>query len=131
MTWLMTIFGWYTYLLLLGILFVPVTTRIFKQFPDKGYPFAKTIGILVVSYTIYVCGLLKILPFTKESLMFILFLVAFAVYKLFGAEIRSFKKLSKKQLLLIGFEEILFIVSLIFLAIVRAQEPSIHGLEKF
>ena len=131
MTWLMTIFGWYTYLLLLGILFVPVTTRIFKQFPDKGYPFAKTIGILVVSYTIYVCGLLKILPFTKESLMFILFLVAFTVYKLFGAEIRSFKKLSKKQLLLIGFEEILFIVSLIFLAIVRAQEPSIHGLEKF
>lgn len=127
----MTLSGWYLYLLLLGVLFLPITARIFKQFPDRGYPFAKTIGIIIVSYVMFVTGLLKILPFTKESLILILFIVGFSVSKLFGKEIIELKKLSLKQYLLILFEELLFIGSLIFLTLVRAQEPSIHGLEKF
>ncbi|PIZ62188.1 hypothetical protein COY16_05065 [Candidatus Roizmanbacteria bacterium CG_4_10_14_0_2_um_filter_39_13] len=131
MMWLTTLSVWYLYLLLLGVIFIPITARIFKSFPDKGYPFAKTLGIIGVSYTMYLLGLLKILPFTKESLFLILFFISFCIYKLFGKEITTLKQLTKKQILLIVFEELLFIASLIFLAIVRAQEPSIHGLEKF
>jgi len=131
MTWLLTISVWYFYLLALGVIFIPITTRIFKTFPDKGYPFAKTLGIIVVSYTMYLSGLLKILPFTKEALLLIIFIISFGMYKFFRNEIIALKKLTKKQLFLIGIEEVLFIGSLLFLAIVRAQEPSIHGLEKF
>jgi len=131
MTWLTSLTVWYLYLLLLGVLFIPITARIFKSFPDKGYPFAKTLGIIGMSYVMYLSGLLKILPFTKEALLLILFFISFGIYKLFGNEILKLKQLSKKQLLLIAIEEIMFIFCLIFLAIVRAQEPSIHGLEKF
>ena len=131
MTWLSTIAGWYVYLLFLGMLFFPIIARIYRRFPDKGYPFAKTAAIIGVSYIMYLLGLMKILPFTKESLFLILLIFAVFVLKFFKQEIQSLKKLSSKQYLLILFEEALFIVSLLFLAIIRAQEPSIHGLEKF
>lgn len=132
MDWFTTLLIWYFFLFAIGIIFAPIAKKLFGQFYDIGYPFAKTIGIIILSYTIFVLGIIKVIPFTRESLFFILIL--FAV--LFYTKVSKFRwedvtKQSYKKLFLIIFSEILFFLSLIFLTYVRGQEPSIHGLEKF
>jgi len=134
MNWILTTLQWYFPLLIIGIIFTPLTKKVFKSFNfDSGYPFAKTLGIVLLSYLVYVLGIIKILPFSRLSLIFILCLfviINLIIYK-------KSKKISRQQsstsahLPTIFFEEIIFIFSLFFWTFVRSQEPSIHGLEKF
>ncbi|MBI2051372.1 hypothetical protein HYT33_01275 [Candidatus Roizmanbacteria bacterium] len=139
MEWLSAMLGWYLVLLIIGLIFFPFVKRLFSSFLDFGYPFSKTIAILVVSYAAFVLGVLKLVPFTQTAL-FSLTALALACSLLFlrwnrhsdkrgeGAHPES---AAKRGLKLIFFEEFLFLVSLLFLAYVRSQEPSIRGLEKF
>ncbi|HRN70696.1 MAG TPA: DUF2298 domain-containing protein [Candidatus Woesebacteria bacterium] len=131
MEWFTTSLTWYLYLFALGILFFPLATRIFGSFVDKGYPFAKTLGIIFASYTIYILGILHIVPFTREALFFLLVFIGFIFYRFFGKEIQSLKKLTPQQYVLLIGEELLFLIAFLFLVYVRGQEPSIRGLEKF
>lgn len=131
MEWFTTSLVWYFYLFAIGILFFPLTARIFNIFADKGYPFAKTIGIIVASYVLYVMGTLKIIPFSREAIFFLLLFSGFIFYRYFGKEIQAIKSLTKRQILLLIGEELLFFAGFIFLAFMRGQESSIHGLEKF
>src|SRR3990167_3592734 len=134
MEWILTTLRWYIPLFILGLIFLPLTKRIFgKWFPDMGYAFSKIIAVLLLSYSVFVLGIVKILPFTFLSLLFLVV----------GSEIINwhlFKKQQKKEpfgkslinsFIFIAIEEVLFFAALFFWAFVRGQEPSIRGLEKF
>ncbi|MBI5123690.1 hypothetical protein HZA75_07565, partial [Candidatus Roizmanbacteria bacterium] len=125
MDWILTTLQWYFPLLIIGIIFTPLTKKIFKNFNfDSGYPFAKTLGIILLSYLVYVLGIIKILPFNRISLFLII--VIFALINFFIYR----KNLSKVQtpnlgvstinhLSMIVFEELLFIFSLFLWTFVR------------
>lgn len=133
MEWLKLSFQWYFYLFVLGIIFYPLTKLIFKKFSlDSGYPFAKTLAIIFISYSIYVLSSLKILPFTRLSLFLILgmaIVLNLIIYK----KNKKFSKIKspKTKIFFIFIEEFFFIFSFLFLTFIRGQEPSIRGLEKF
>lgn len=137
MNWLAVSIYWYLVLFIIGLIFVPVTRYIFGTFfYDRGYPFAKTIGILLISYTAFLFGFIKILPFEVYSLLVIaglwLIINVFLFSKLkrnAGETFHIFQ--DKKALGFIGIEEALFFLSFIGYMVVRGQEPSIRGLEKF
>lgn len=132
MDWVISTLNWYVYLLLLGLIVYPLTKRLFDPFFDKGYPFAKTIAILVLSYIVFVLGIFKILPFTQLSLFGIIgaFIIGYWYINRKNGSLLPNITFSKTTLVFI-FEELLFIASLFFLTFVRGQEPSIRGLEKF
>jgi len=131
MGWLAISFYWWGVLFLLGIIFYPLTQRIFSNFFDFAYPFSKVLAIVFISYTIYVLGTLKIVSFSFFNL--ILIILGFLVLNLFL--LRKTKKGIKKESLgrffLIFLEEFLFISSFLFWVFIRSQEPSIRSLEKF
>jgi len=131
MNWLLITFQWYLTLLVIGLVFVPITKKVFKSFDfDFGYPFAKTLGIILLSYFVFILGIVKILPFSRPGLIFSLSIFAIINFLI----IRKNKKKGlgiTDQLPMIIIEEFLFIVCLFFWAFIRSQEPSIHGLEKF
>jgi YYY domain-containing protein len=128
MHWLQISLWWYFILLLLGLIAYPITKIIFNKFSlDFGYPFAKTISLLFVSYLIFVTSTLHILTFNRLSLIFVIMLL-FLIGLIF---IKNTYKLQPKQLILIFFEELLFLICFLFWTIIRSQEPSIHSLEKF
>ena len=131
MSWVTTTLTWYFYLLAIGIVFFPLAIRIFGQFFDKGYPFAKTIGIIVLSYTLFVLGKIRVIPFSQESIVFLLIACVFIFYSYFRSELVSLRNLSRKKILIIVAEELLFLSAFLFLAMIRSLEPSIRGLEKF
>ncbi len=128
MNWFFIALNWYFFVLILGLIFFPITKKIFgKFFFDSGYPFSKTIAIIVLSYIIFNLSFFKIIPFEKNSLLILLILASLFNLKLFKKE----KRLSKSEFKIIIFEEMLFLIAFIFWVIIRGQEPSIHSLEKF
>jgi len=134
MNWLLTSLNWYVYLLIIGIVFYPLTKKIFSKFSfDFAYPFAKVIGIIFVSYTVYVLGTIKIVPFNRMSLFLIIgifALINFFIFKKKKKTINNYQ-LTINNLSILIFEELLFLASLLFWTFIRSQEPSIRSLEKF
>src|SRR3990167_11434288 len=131
MSWISTTLTWYFYLLAIGIIFFPLAIRIFGQFFDLGYPFAKTIGIIVLSYVLFILGVIRVIPFTQESIVFLLIASVFLFYYYFRRELATLRQISRRKILIIVFEELLFLTAFITLALIRSHEPSLRGLEKF
>src|SRR3989338_4150920 len=133
MDWLFASLNYYIYILVIGVAFFPLARRIFSRFSfDSGYPFAKVLAILLVSYATYVLGTLKILPFARWSIFLTIGIFALINYLIFERSREKFSTSSNYKLLsVIIFEEFLFLISFLFWAFVRSQEPSIRSLEKF
>ncbi|GAB4219185.1 MAG: DUF2298 domain-containing protein [Candidatus Microgenomates bacterium] len=130
MNWLAISLNWYFYLFLLGLVFFPLTKKIFNKFSfDLGYPFSKTLAIIFVSYTTYVLGTLKIIPFEREFLFLIIGI--FATISFLTLFIKNNQIFKSNNIYPIIVEEILFLMSFLFWAFIRSQEPSIRSLEKF
>src|SRR3989338_11650675 len=132
MDWIYSTLYWYGALFILWIIFFPLSQKILGRFfPDQGYAFAKIMAILFLSYSVFVLGIMKILPFTQISLIFIIVLFALLNFLIFK---KNKIRITNKELpiiFLIVFEEFLFLVALFFWAFIRGQEPSIRGLEKY
>lgn len=130
MDWIFISLQWYVYIFLIGLVFLPLTKKIFQRFSlDLGYPFAKTLSIIFVSYTVYLLGTIKILPFNRISLFLIIGI--FALINMFiGSKDKKISIFNFKFFILF-FEELLFLSAFFFWTFIRSQEPSIHGLEKF
>ncbi len=136
MDWLIYTLSWYFYMVVLGLVFLPIANFIFPKTLDKGYAFAKTIGLIVLSYVFMTLGVMRLLPYGRMQIFFVLLAFAFVLHrkKIISREGFSFPKFLKDNLKTIKwalFIEILFFVSLVTWTIVRGQEPNIRGLEKF
>jgi YYY domain-containing protein len=125
-----SVFVWWFTIFLLGIVFLPTACYFFGKFADRGYIFAKVIGIIISSYIVWLLGSLQILPFTRITLIVVLLGSAISNLYLFNI-LKQKKAFTNFPFGLAVFEEILFFTGLAFWSYVRATEPSIRGLEKF
>src|SRR5258705_12355300 len=56
------ILTWWLMLTLLGIISLPLTYWLFRNFTDRGVAFARTIGMLSVSYIAFLGAIAKVIP---------------------------------------------------------------------
>lgn len=56
---------------LLGLVFMPVTSRIFRGFDDNGWMFSKVLAVAVCGYVQWLLACLKITPFTGMTCVII------------------------------------------------------------
>ncbi|MBI3379537.1 DUF2298 domain-containing protein, partial [Candidatus Gottesmanbacteria bacterium] len=120
---------WWLTIFVVGSIFLPITTSIFRKFIDRGYIFTKVVGILISSYLMWLLGSLHLLPFTKLTLIVILLgLSLLSMYLMSKKNKDDAKSVPWRWYI---FEEILFFTALSFWSYVRAAEPSIRSLEKF
>ena len=124
MLWIYQTLQWYCMLLVIGVAFFGITKKLLSSFFDQGYAFSKTVGILLLSYSVFLLGNLHVAPFHIITLVVCL-LAAFII------GILSLRKSKKIPWKIVIFEEFFFLVALFVWTYVRGQEPSIHGLEKF
>ncbi len=128
MTDLFYIFQWWFCIFIIGLAFLPITLIIFRDFFDRGYLFSKVIGIGILSYLVFITGVVKILPFTLPSL-FLLFWGALLInYYLFNKY--KLQKIIYTKYKIFFLEEFIFFIGILTWSYVRAHEPSIIGLEK-
>jgi len=127
---LISILQWWLTIFLIGIIFIPATSLIFSTFFDKGYIFAKIIGIALISYCVFILGFLKILPFGMQSILLVtaIFLVINFFIK---RKIILPKTKNEPSFSIFIFEEVMFLGILVFWSFIHAHQPDIHGLEKY
>lgn len=126
------IFWWLT-IFLLGSVSLPLIFAIFKKFWDKGYVFSKIVSISLLTYIIFVLGVINLLPFTVQSLfLIIIFFVLINAFVLSRKnKLAEFGKIIKTKYKVFIFEEILFLLILIGWSYIRGFAPDIEGLEKY
>ena len=127
------LFSWWFLVFVLGTTFLPLTFFFFKKFFDSGYIFAKILSFLLITWSVWLLGSLKILPFNQNTVLGIVFfwlIVNLIINRLVKPQFQ-FKKiiLANKRIFLI--EELLFLLAFLIWAFVRSCQPDIQGLEKF
>ncbi len=128
---------WWFVILIIGLTFLPLAQKIFSGFFDKGYIFSKTLGFAILSYIIFVLGVIHALPFSTLDSWIILILVF--IFLRISWRSKEGKLVIHKNIFLLDkgrwksavFEEIIFFIALCIWAFIRGNNPDIHGLEKF
>lgn len=128
---LTAILTWWLVFFVLGLAGLPLTTIFFKNNIDKGYIFAKSISLLLISFISFVFSIFKIVPFSSIALYLILFIYFLLNLWLFQKRKTEIGKLFRNSIKIFIFEEILFTSGLFIWSWVRAHQPDINGLEKF
>ena len=124
---LFSILKWWGLFFLLGVTFLPITFKIFSSFRDKGYIFSKFLGLVLVSYAIFILSSLHILKFNLPNIILVWILLSVLTIFILRKEKFEFKN----SLKIIILEEFIFLVSLLAWSYIRGFNPDIHGLEKF
>jgi YYY domain-containing protein len=125
---------WLLVIEILGLVALPVAFSFLKFMPERGYSFAKIIGLLVAGFAVWFLGMVG-LPFTAVTSWLISAIVLGGLSgwllfrngrKLLG-EIGDFFR--SHSLLVFGIE-LLFVVSFLFLVFIRSYSPEIRETEK-
>src|SRR3989344_3265356 len=90
------------------------------------------LGMAIISYVVFVLGVIKILPFTEITIFITIF--SFLIFNILISKYLNIFKLLislKSSWKILLFEEIIFLAGLFFWSYIRAHQPDIHGLEKY
>jgi len=131
--WWSTVFG-------LGIIFAPLTSLLFHNYHDRGYLFAKTLGIAVTGYIMWLLSSLRILKFTTAS-CFLSVVIALIINIGILISQKSAKRYDVRNMNdkqnrnaiaeAILTEEFLFFGLFLLFTYIRGFKPEAYGTEKF
>ena len=118
--------GWWFGIFILGLIFLPLSTRIFKKFFDKGYILSKVLGLALSTMTIWLLASLRMVPFRNYTVYIILaiaFILIYVIFKGYKDFIESIKEnVLEKQTFI--YMEIMFLVLLIIAAFIKGHNPA-------
>ena len=119
-------------LFLLGLVFMPVTSRMFRGFDDNGWMFSKVLAVAVCGYVQWLLACLKISPFTGITCV-ILTVICCLGSLLYGIKCKNRfpDSLPWEQAALVHREEILFFLVFLFWTYLAGFHPAAHGTEKY
>ena len=119
------IITWVTLLWLIACLTFPFTFFLFRNFADRGFAFAKGLGILFLSWWAWTLGSYHILPFSRFSILlgFVIMVGGGLFISLrYTSEIRTYVQNNWKILLI---EEVVFLTIFALGLFIRYQNPDL------
>ena len=115
---------WYLSVFLLGLIIYPFLRLAFPGLPDKGYPLARTAGLLILSYLVWLAGSYNI-PFSRLTISIAVALMAlvgaFLAFRQRGDLRNELRKRGKYFLMIEG----LFLAFFIFDLLIRLGNPDL------
>ncbi|MHB0868340.1 MAG: DUF2298 domain-containing protein [Chloroflexota bacterium] len=124
MIWFLT---WLVAVELLGLSVLPLAVRLFRWLPDRGFLFAKPLGVLLVAYGAWILGTFGILRFQQATIAMLMVALGALCWAAWGRE--TLRRLSGMPATLL-VSELAFLLSLAAAALIRAHNPEISGTEK-
>ncbi|MBI4212814.1 MAG: hypothetical protein HY534_00730 [Chloroflexi bacterium] len=109
----------------IGWIALPVASRLFPGWADRGYAFSKVIGLVLVGWAAWLMSILGLVGFTGPTIVFlavVLGVVGWGTWRTMAPD--------RAQMKLILFEEGLFALVFLLATAIRAQSPAIAGQEK-
>ncbi len=128
---------WWLAIQLFGLAVLPLAWRLFARLPGRGYPFAKSLGLLLVCFVLWLGASFHLLPNNAGGIVAALFVVAGVSWWL-GREgwrrdsegVRPLLAWLRASRWLVLATELLFVIVLAGWAAFRAYNPDIGGTEK-
>ncbi len=123
--------AWYLTVQIIGLAALPITLRLFRNLPDRGYAFARPLGLLLMGYFLWLgvsFGFLRNHWVTIAALLLVMAGVSIWLWR--REPLGDFLRERRRSILVV---EALFLVGMIVAAFVRAYSPDIAtaGGEKF
>jgi len=112
---------------LLSLAALPISMQVFRSLPDRGYIFAKPLGILLVAYLCWLLGVFGLLRFQQATIAAVLVALGAAFWASWG---RSTLRHLASIRAAVTVSEALFMLCFALAALVRAFNPEISGTEK-
>jgi YYY domain-containing protein len=121
---------WWLLLEILGLAALPVAFRLFRSLPDRGYAFARPLGLLLTSYALWLLVTFGVLDNTWGAGVLIVLGLAAAAWLLARAQIADLLGFLRQNLRLIALYEVLFLGAFALWALFKAYNPEISATEK-
>lgn len=121
---------WWLIIQAMGLIALPIALRLFRHLPDRGYAFAKPLGLLLTSYIFWLLVSFGLIRNEAVSILFVMALVAVVsvyLYRRDAADVRIFLKEKAASILTVEF---LFLISFAFWAWFRAYNPALDSTER-
>ncbi|GMQ78379.1 MAG: DUF2298 domain-containing protein [Anaerolineae bacterium] len=128
-------FKWWSVLMILGIIALPLAQLLLHRLPDRGYAFVKMIGLLIVSFIFWILGSLGFLENNLSGIIFSVVALSALSFWAIKENQRADEKFSSFSWVKLNWKyvltaELLFTVIFVLWTWVRAQNPAISGTEK-
>lgn len=122
---------WYLVVSLLGLLAFPIAYRLLPGLPERGYAFARSLGLLLWGFAFWLLGSYGVVANNPAGLLLALILLAGAAYwagrGLPPGGIRRWLRESRSYILRV---EMLFLLAFAAMALLRATHPEAQYTEK-
>lgn len=121
---------WWLAATVIGVIATPYAFRLFRFLPDRGYTLARTLGIVLVVYPLWLLAVLGLVPYSAGPAVLLLGLLAAGAIALAGRDRQALAAHLRAHAALIVTAEVVFAAVLIGLGVLRAYAPAIDATEK-
>ena len=127
-----TFWTWYLLALVLGVVAMPLTGRLFRRFQDRGWMFSKVTAIAVSGFLTWFLVAVKLIPFTTVTCIVVTLVCAAVSLILYCREQKAgFECIPFAHLDLVYAEELLFFAAFLLWTYLAGFHPAAYGTEKF
>ena len=121
---------WWLVIQAIGLLTLPIALKLLRFLPDRGFGFARQVGLLLTGYLFWILVSLGILQNTLANIIFCLLLVGGVSIFVWAREGKEMLSALRERRRIVVVTEVLFLLSLAGFALFRAYNPDIAGTEK-
>ncbi len=121
---------WFFTLVFLGWVTFPLTYRIFRTLPDRGFAFSRIFGLLLWGFVFWILAVLGVLQNTPAGVLFALMVVIGISIWSGWRQRQEIWSWVQKHWRLILTVELVFLMAFAFMTLVRASDPDATGTEK-
>ena len=119
---------WWAIVQIMGFAVLPLALHLFRWLPDRGYAFAKSLGILVCAYVLWLLATLGIVDNARSSAIAVVLGVLLFSWLAFPRQ--DVLDLWRRRRGFVVLTEVVFTLAFVLWAIVRAYNPEIAATEK-
>jgi len=123
---------WWIFFEIIGWIAFPLCFTLFKNLYTKGYSFSKITGLLFWGYAYWIGNTFGIIGNTKLGAVFALIAILSAsIYSIYKKHLwTEICDWIREHIRIILFSEVLFLISVLFMTMMRGANPEIIGTEK-
>ena len=121
---------WLLTLELFALAALPLSYRVFSRMPDRGFAFAKPLGLLGVSYVVWLVGLSQTLPNSRWTVLIGLLAVAALSWLAARRQLPEMRRFARASWPTLAVAEGLFIAVFAGIVLLRASVPDISHTEQ-
>jgi YYY domain-containing protein len=127
---MLAVLSWWLIMEVLGLLALPLVLCLFRHLPERGYAFARPVGLLLAGYVLWMGASLGLLSNTRSAILFAMLVVGVLSFWIWQRQRESLRDFMQENRRVIVATEIIFALAFLGWAFVRAHNPDIAATEK-